>query len=88
MELVHHPNRSQAQQTPAQILVVAGGEHTSAVLAKANNRFGFGIRQPVTDVHRHQPQLVVVQLVNTTEHRVVAATVGAVTGDHIVARTP
>ena len=55
MELVDLPDRAETQQTSAQILVVARRQHTPTIAAKAHNRLGLGVRQPVTDVHRHQP---------------------------------
>ena len=65
------PSDPSLHQAAAQVLVIAGGEHAAAVLAEPHDRFGLGGGEPVTDVDGHQPELVVVELVETAQNRVV-----------------
>jgi len=88
VELVDYADRPEPAQTAAQVLVVAGGEQPSAALAEPADRCGFGIGEAVPDVDGQQPQLVVAQLVDMTQDRVVAVAAGAVARDHVVAGRP
>ncbi len=68
--------------------MVAGGEHPATVLPEPHDGVDVGGAEAVTDIDGHQPQLVVVELVETAQDRVVAAPVGPIAGGHFVARRP
>ena len=88
VELVDRSERPEADQAAAQILVVAGGEYAAAVLAEPHDRFGVCGGEPVSDVDGHQPELVVVQLVEAAQNGIVGPLRPAVARDHVVARGP
>ena len=68
--------------------MVAGGEHPATVLAEPQDGVGVGVGEAVTDVDGHQPQLVVVEFVESAQDRVVLATADPVARGHLVAGGP
>ena len=70
------------------MIVIGLAKHAATVLADPQDCFGLGGGQAVPDVDGHQPQLVVAQLVDTTQDGVVIAPVDAVTHDHVVSGRP
>ena len=88
MELVDHAQRPEPAQATPQVLVITRGEHATTVLAEPPDGVGVSGCEAITDVDRHQPQLVVAELVEPAEDRVAVGTVGPVTRGHVVAGRP
>ena len=84
MEVVELADRTEADETGAEVLVVARGQQPATALAEAHDPRRVAGREPVAGVDGHQPELVVVERVEHAQHRVVGRFV-AVAGRHLVA---
>ncbi len=70
MEMVRRANSSKRADRATEIHMIARHHQTAAAISEPRDRLAVFRRQPVTDIHREQPELVKVRAIETREDRI------------------